>query len=81
MPVEGYVLPVSYTHLDVYKRQRETVEMSAEWRFWKKAYWSDFNIIKPTINLSVVLGALSLMMLKDVYKRQPLCALADRAGL
>ena len=42
---------------------RETVEMSAEWRFWKKAYWSDFNIIKPTINLSVILGALSLMML------------------
>ena len=42
---------------------RETVEMSAEWRFWKKAYWSDFNLIKPTINLSVILGALSLMML------------------
>ena len=42
---------------------REAPEVSAEWRFWKKEYWSDFNVIKPTINLSVVLGALSLMML------------------
>ncbi|HIS01956.1 MAG TPA: xanthine/uracil permease [Candidatus Excrementavichristensenella intestinipullorum] len=42
---------------------RETVKMSTEWRFWKKAYWSDFSFIKPTLNLSVVLGALSLMML------------------
>ena len=42
---------------------RETVKMSTEWRFWKKAYWSDFSLIKPTLNLSVVLGALSLMML------------------
>ncbi|MDY4008268.1 MAG: solute carrier family 23 protein [Candidatus Limiplasma sp.] len=42
---------------------REAMEMSAEWRFWKKAYWSDFKLIKPTLNLSVVLGALSLMML------------------
>lgn len=42
---------------------RDAMEMSAEWRFWKKAYWSDFKLIKPTLNLSVVLGALSLMML------------------
>lgn len=42
---------------------RETVEMSTEWRIWKKAYWSDFKFIKPTLNLSVILGALSLMML------------------
>ena len=42
---------------------RDTMEMSAEWRFWKKEYWSDFNLIKPTLNLSVILGALSLMML------------------
>ena len=42
---------------------REAPEVSAEWRFWKKEYWSDFNVIKPTINLSVILGALSLMML------------------
>ena len=42
---------------------REAVEMSAEWRFWKKAYWSDFKLIKPTINLSVIMGALSIMML------------------
>ncbi|MEA4824402.1 MAG: solute carrier family 23 protein [Clostridiaceae bacterium] len=42
---------------------RESVEMSTEWRFWKKGYWSDFKFIKPTVNLTVVLGALSLMML------------------
>ncbi len=42
---------------------RDAMEMSSEWRFWKKEYWSDFKLIKPTLNLSVVLGALSLMML------------------
>lgn len=42
---------------------RDAVEMSSEWRFWKKEYWSDFKLIKPTFNLTVVLGALSLMML------------------
>ena len=42
---------------------REAVEMSTEWRFWKKEYWADFKLIKPTINLSVILGALSIMML------------------
>ena len=42
---------------------REAIEMSTEWRFWKKAYWADFKLIKPTLNISVVLGALSIMML------------------
>ncbi len=42
---------------------RESVEMSTEWRFWKKEYWSDFKVIKPTINLTVIFGALSLIML------------------
>jgi len=42
---------------------RERVSMSSEWRFWKKAYWSDFKLIKPALNLTVVLGALSLVML------------------
>ncbi len=42
---------------------REAVEMSTEWRFWKKEYWADFKLIKPTINISVILGALSIMML------------------
>ncbi len=42
---------------------REPVKMSSEWRFWKKEYWSDFKIIKPALNLTVILGALSLVML------------------
>lgn len=42
---------------------RKTVDMSTEWRFWKKEYWTDFKLIKPTINVSVILGALSIMML------------------
>jgi len=42
---------------------RQQLQMSSEWRFWKKDYWKDFKIIKPRINLSVVLGALSLVML------------------
>ena len=42
---------------------REAVEMSSEWRFWKKEYWSDFKLIKPTLNVSVIMGALSIMML------------------
>ena len=42
---------------------RDAVEVSTEWRFWKKAYWSDFKFIKPCMNLSVIMGALSLVML------------------
>lgn len=42
---------------------REPIEMSTEWRFWKKEYWSDFKLIKPTINLTVIMSALSIMML------------------
>lgn len=42
---------------------REALEMSTEWRFWKKEYWADFKLIKPTINISVILGALSIIML------------------
>ena len=42
---------------------REAVEMSSEWRFWKKEYWSDFKFIKPVINMGVIMGALSIMML------------------
>lgn len=42
---------------------REAAEMSNEWRFWKKEYWSDFKLIKPTFNFSVLMGALSIMML------------------
>ena len=42
---------------------RDQLQMSNEWRFWKKEYWSDFKLIKPTFNLAAVLGALSLVML------------------
>lgn len=42
---------------------REAAEMSNEWRFWKKEYWSDFKLIKPTFNMAVLMGALSIMML------------------
>ena len=42
---------------------RDMIVNTTEWRFWKKEYWSDFNLIKPTLNLSVVMGALSLLML------------------
>ena len=42
---------------------REAVEMSSEWRFWKKEYWADFKLIKPTFNWTVLMGALSIMML------------------
>ena len=42
---------------------RDMVENSTEWRFWKKEYWADFNLIKPTLNMTVVMGALSLLML------------------
>ena len=42
---------------------REAAEMSNEWRFWKKEYWSDFKMIKPTFNMAVLMGALSIMML------------------
>lgn len=48
---------------DVIEEGREQMQMSNEWRFWKKEYWSDFKLIKPIFNLSVVYGALSLVML------------------
>ena len=47
----------------VVEEGRKLVEMSGEWRFWKKEYWSDFKFIKPTINATVILSALSIMML------------------
>lgn len=47
----------------VVEEGRKPVEMSGEWRFWKKEYWSDFKFIKPTINVTVILSALSIMML------------------
>jgi len=47
----------------VIEEGRDHLQMSNEWRFWKKEYWSDFKVIKPTINLAVILGALSLVML------------------
>ena len=42
---------------------RDMVANTTEWRFWKKEYWADFKFIKPTINMTVVMGALSLLML------------------
>ena len=48
---------------DVIEEGREQLQMSNEWRFWKKENWSDFKLIKPAFNLSVVYGALSLVML------------------
>ena len=47
----------------VVEEGRKPVEMSGEWRFWKKEYWSDFKFIKPTITATVILSALSIMML------------------
>ncbi len=47
----------------VVEEGRELVENSSEWRFWKKEYWTDFKFIKPTLNLAVIFGALSLVML------------------
>lgn len=42
---------------------RENIAMSTEWRMWKKEYWADFKLIKPTFNIAVLMGALSLVML------------------
>ena len=39
------------------------VENNSEWRFWKREYWADFKLVKPVFNLTVLLGALSLVML------------------
>ncbi|NLV50832.1 MAG: xanthine/uracil permease [Clostridiales bacterium] len=48
---------------EVMEEGREQYKMSSEWRFWKKEYWSDFKFIKPAFNLTVIFGALSLVML------------------
>ena len=42
---------------------RDMIENTTEWRFWKKEYWADFKLIKPTLNMTVEMGALSLLML------------------
>ena len=47
----------------VMEEGREQFQMSTEWRMWKKEYWSDFKLIKPRLNITVILGALSLVML------------------
>ncbi len=48
---------------NIVEEGREAMESSTEWRFWKKEYWADFKFIKPTLNLAVIFGALSLVML------------------
>lgn len=48
---------------DSLEEGRSQLQMSNEWRFWKKEYWYDFKVIKPTINVTVIIGALSLVML------------------
>lgn len=47
----------------IVEQGRTPVEMSGEWRIWKREYWRDFKFIRPTFNLTVALGALSIMML------------------
>ena len=37
--------------------------MSNDWKFWKKSFWSEFKLIKPTFNAKVLLGALSFICL------------------
>ena len=52
--------------VDIYasiEEGREYLQMSNEWRFWKREYWQDFKLIKPRINATVVLSALSPVML------------------
>ena len=59
---------------DVIEEGREQLQMSNEWRFWKKEYWNDFKLIKPIFNLSVVYGALSLVMLNigaNIFRGSP----------
>ncbi|HAL73960.1 MAG TPA: xanthine/uracil permease [Clostridiales bacterium] len=48
---------------EIIEEGRDQLQLSNEWRFWKKSYWSDFKLIKPTLNVPVILGALSLVML------------------
>jgi len=43
--------------------ERQSMRMSNEWRFWKKSYWSEFKFIRPAINVTVILSALSIVML------------------
>ena len=40
----------------VVEQGRKPVEMSGEWRIWKREYWRDFKPIKPVLNLTVVLA-------------------------
>jgi len=42
---------------------RDSLRMSNEWRFWKKIYWQEFRLIKPTFNMTVLISALSIVML------------------
>lgn len=45
------------------KRVILSQDESQEWRFWKKTYWSDFQLVKPKVTVGAVLGALSIICL------------------
>ncbi|HHX68821.1 MAG TPA: xanthine/uracil permease [Gallicola sp.] len=58
---------VAFATLDFCLLQKRRVEFevdeSTEWRFWKKSYWSDFELVKPKFNLAAIYGALGLICL------------------
>ena len=63
---------VTFSTFDFLAIQRRRVDMavipeeareSEEFRFWKRAFWSDFKFMKPIFNLSAIFGGLSLICL------------------
>jgi len=51
--------------VDLQKLEIETgsTPESDEWRFWKKAYWMDFKLLKPKFGWAAVMGGLSFICL------------------
>ena len=68
---KGYIKsiePVSYTHLDVYKRQEYNYEPNAVAQSLKAKHSHTIGIIAPC--LDSITSSRMLMAIEDVYKRQ-----------
>ena len=65
------ILPVSYTHLDVYKRQGQFTQYCTERRIFRIFLFQQFAQVPDSIrNTLDKMGLVFEVATKDVYKRQ-----------
>jgi len=65
--IAGSVLVSTFDFVFIQKKNAALVDYlentTSDWRFWKKDFWKDFQIVIPKISLSMFLGGLSIICL------------------